>query len=79
MRKFSFCSSSLALVFAFMVLAPLSVFAEDSIDIQEGYNIDCVPYSPYLSSLVVTDNFKDSSFYYSSSHNFYLCYLNFLY
>ena len=66
MRKFALCSSSLALVFAFMVLAPLSVFAEDSIDITEGYNLDCVPYSPFISSIMITDNLNDSSFYYSS-------------
>lgn len=67
MRKFALCSSSLALVFAFMVLVPLSAFAEDSIHIQNGYNVDCVPYSPYITSLVVTDNIDESSLYYSSS------------
>lgn len=67
MRKFALCSSSLALVFAFMVLTSLSAFADDSIEVSEGYNIDCVPYSSYISSLIVTDNTEEASVYYSSS------------
>ena len=66
MRKFALCSSSLALVFAFMVLTSLSAFADDSIEVSEGYNIDCVPYSPYISSLIVTDNEEEEAVYYSS-------------
>lgn len=67
MRKFALCSSAIALFFAFMVLTPLSAFADDSIQVQNGYNIDCVPYSPYISSLLVTDNMVKSSSYYSVS------------
>ena len=53
----------IVLLFSFSVPA----FAEDGIEIEEGYNIDCVPYSPYISSLVVTDNIEEASVYYSAS------------
>ena len=43
-------------------------FAENGIEVIEGYNIDCVPYSPYISSLVVTDNTEEASVYYSASN-----------
>lgn len=42
-------------------------FAEEGIEVIEGYNIDCVPYSPYISSLVVTDNIEEASVYFSAS------------
>lgn len=67
MRKFALCSSSLALVLALVVVTAVPAFADDSIHVQDGYNIDCVPYSPYISSLVVTDNTEETSVYYSSS------------
>ena len=59
----------LSILFLIVLLFSFSVpaFAEKGIEIQEGYNIECVPYSPYISSLVVTDNTKEASVYYSAS------------
>ena len=50
-------------MFSFAVPA----FADNGIEVKEGYNVDCVPYSPYISSLVVTDNTEEASVYYSAS------------
>ena len=50
-----------------LVFSCVPAFANGDILVNEGYNIDCVPYSPYISSLVVTDNTRESSVYYSSS------------
>lgn len=59
----------LSILCVIVLFASLAVpaFADDSIHVQEGYNIDCVPYSPYISSLIVTDNEEEEAVYYSSS------------
>ena len=57
--------SILCVIVLFSSLA-VPAFAYDSIQVQDGYNIDCVPYSPYISSLIVTDNEEEDSVYYSS-------------
>lgn len=67
MRRFTLCITSFALVFALVVVAAVPAFADDSIQVQDGYNVDCVPYSPYISSLIVTDNEEEEAVYYSSS------------
>ena len=67
MRKFALYFTSFVLVFALVVVTAVPAFADDSIQVQDGYNIDCVPYSPYISSLVVTDNIEEASLYYSAS------------
>ena len=62
-QKFFSVLCVIVLLFSFSV----SAFADEGIDVKDGYNIDCVPYSPYISSLVVTDNIDEASVYYSSS------------
>lgn len=59
----------LSILCVIVLFASLAVpaFAEDGIEVEEGYNIDCVPYSPYISSLIVTDNEEQEAVYYSSS------------
>lgn len=59
----------LSILCVIVLFASLAVpaFAEDAIEVEEGYNIDCVPYSPYISSLIVTDNEEEEAVYYSSS------------
>lgn len=53
------------IVLLFSLAVP--AFADEGIEVIEGYNIECVPYSPYISSLIVTDNEEEEAFYYSSS------------
>ena len=67
MRRFTLCITSFALVLSLVVVTAVPAFADDSIQVQDGYNIDCVPYSPYISSLIVTDNEEEGSVYYSAS------------
>ena len=62
-QKFFSVLCVIVLLFSFSV----SAFADEGIDVKDGYNIDCVPYSPYISSLVVTDNIEEASAYYSAS------------
>lgn len=57
---------SILCVIVFFASLAVPAFAEDSIQVQDGYNIDCVPYSPYISSLIVTDNEEEEAVYYSS-------------
>lgn len=59
----------LSILCVIVLFASLAVpaFADDSIHVQEGYNIDCVPYSPYISSLIVTDNEEKEAVYFSAS------------
>lgn len=59
----------LSILFLIVLLFSFSVpaFADENIKIEEGYNVYCVPYSPYISSLVVTDNIEEASVYYSAS------------
>lgn len=66
MRRFTLCITSFALVLSLVVVTAVPAFAEDGIEVEEGYNIDCVPYSPYISSLIVTDNEEEEAVYYSS-------------
>lgn len=68
MRRFTLCITSFALVLSLVVVTAVPAFADDSIQVQDGYNVECVPYSPYISSLIVTDNLKNNSVYYSSSN-----------
>ena len=67
MRRFVIYLTSFVLVLALVVVTAVPAFADDSIHVQDGYNIDCVPYSPYISSLIVTDNEEEEAVYYSSS------------
>lgn len=67
MRRFTLCITSFALVLALVVVTAVPAFADDSIQVQDGYNVECVPYSPYISSLIVTDNEEEEAVYYSSS------------
>lgn len=58
----------LSILCVIVLFASLAVpaFADDGIEVKEGYNIECVPYSPYITSLIVTDNEEEEAVYYSS-------------